>query len=134
MPILSELMKTAGVVAAGEFTYKGELARHLGKLSEPHAQMAAELCLANTTSINMQAEIYCLFDQSCGIRSVPGWIVRGNDFSVCAIGNYFCFVENRAGTLNQVAKIMRDWYDHMEVDPLVYLYEKTGGDVHEKLF
>lgn len=133
MPILTLLMDTPGVIAAGEFSYKGEIVNYKGDLSPSQAELVSTLCLANTVSINMQAEIYCSFDRFCGVKSVPGWIVRGHDFSVCAIGPYFCFLRNNAGTLNEVTKILRDRYEHKDIDPLVFLYEKIGGNPDEKL-
>ncbi|MDA8382718.1 MAG: DUF2173 family protein [Betaproteobacteria bacterium] len=134
MQILSKLMEAPGVVAVGEFSYKGEILRHKGNLSASQARLVATLCLANTRSANTQAEIYCAFDPVCGVKAVPGWMVRGVHYTVVTIGPYFAFLDhNQAGTLNQVANLLRHRYDHPEQDGLAKLYQRVGGDIRASL-
>ncbi|MDA8095332.1 MAG: DUF2173 family protein [Betaproteobacteria bacterium] len=135
MQILSKLMEIPGVVAGGEFSYKGEILRHKGNLSDAQARLVATLCLANTRSANTQAEIYCAFDPVCGVKAVPGWMVRGSHHTVVTIGSHFAFVDNNnaPGTLNQVADLLRHRYDHPEEDGLVRLYQRFGGDIRASL-
>jgi len=53
---------------------------------------------------------------------------------VCAVGNYFAFIENRPELLNDVMTIMRAKIGDIQDDLLVNLYAKIGGDTKEALY
>jgi roadblock/LC7 domain-containing protein len=127
-------MAIPGVVAAGEYAYRGDRFSFEGALTEEFARMASILCRANTLAVNMQSEIFDSFADDCGCRPVQGWIVRGSQITVCTVGNYFAFVENRAGLLNQVMAAMRARVGDVQEDLLANLYAKLGGDVKEALY
>jgi hypothetical protein len=59
---------------------------------------------------------------------VQGWIVRGAQVTVCAVGNYFSFIENREDLLNSVMTIMRTKIGDVQDDLLATLYARLGGD------
>lgn len=132
--IISQLMKIPGVMAAGEYAYRGDRYSYEGNLPDEYARMASILCRANTLSVNMQSEMLSSFAQNCGCRPVQGWIVRGKNVSVCVVGNYFCLADNRQGLLNDVMTIMRAKVGDIHESPLVYMYSKIGGDVKEQLY
>lgn len=134
MHIVKQLMAIPGVVAAGEYAYRGDRFSFEGALTEEFARMASILCRANTLAVNMQSEIFDSFAEDCGCRPVQGWIVRGDQITVCTVGNYFAFVENRAGLLNQVVATMRAKVGDVQEDLLANLYAKLGGDVKEALY
>jgi len=96
--------------------------------------MASILCRANTLSVNMQSEIFDSFSENIGCRPVQGWIVRGNKISICAVGNYFAFIENRDELLNDVMVIMRAKVGDVQDDLLANLYARLGGDTNEALY
>jgi hypothetical protein len=50
------------------------------------------------------------------------------------VGNYFCFIENRAELLNDVMTIMRAKVGDVRDDLLVNLYAAIGGDTQEALY
>lgn len=134
MHIIKQLMAIPGVIAAGEFAYRGDRFNYQGALTDEYARMASILCRANTLAINMQSEIVDSFAENCGCRPVQGWIVRGAQVSVCVIGNYFSFIENRPELLNDVMTIMRAKVGDVHEDLLVNLYNKIGGDTREALY
>jgi roadblock/LC7 domain-containing protein len=134
MHIVKQLMAIPGVIAAGEFAYRGDRFSYEGALTDEFARMASILCRANTLSVNMQSEIFDSFAGNCGCRPVQGWITRGNQVTVCAVGNYFAFIENRPELLNDVMTIMRAKIGDIEDDLLVNLYAKIGGDTKEALY
>lgn len=134
MHIVKQLMAIPGVIAAGEYAYRGDRFSYEGALTEEFARMASILCRTNTTSINMQSEIFESFSPHCGCRPVQGWAVRGMNASVCTVGNYFCFIENRPELLNDVLTIMRAKVGDIGDDLLVAMYAKLGGDVKEALY
>jgi len=88
----------------------------------------------NTLSVNMQAEIFDSFAENCGYRPIQGWIARGSQITVCAVGNYFSFIENRDELLNDVMTIMRAKVGDVQDDLLVNLYARLGGDTKEALY
>jgi roadblock/LC7 domain-containing protein len=93
-------MVIPGVIAAGEYAYRGDRFSYQGALTDELARMASILCRANTLMVNMQAEIFDSFAENCGCRPVQGWIVRGNKLTICSVGNYFAFLDSRDELLN----------------------------------
>jgi roadblock/LC7 domain-containing protein len=134
MHIVKQLMAIPGVIAAGEYAYRGDRFSYEGALTDEFARMASILCRANTLSVNMQSEIFDSFAENCGCRPVQGWIAHGNQVTICAVGNYFAFIENRKELLNDVMTIMRAKVGDIHDDLLVNLYAKLGGDTHEALY
>ena len=134
MHIVKQLMAIPGVIAAGEYAYRGDRFSYEGALTDEFARMASILSRANTLSVNMQFEIFDSFAENMGCRPVQGWIVRGDKVTVCAVGNYFSFIENRDELLNDVMTIMRAKVGDVQDDLLPSLYAKLGGDTKEALY
>ncbi len=134
MHIVKQLMAIPGVIAAGEYAYRGDRFSFEGALTDEFARMASILCRANTLSVNMQAEMFDSFAENCGCKPVQGWIVHGDSMTVCAVGNYFSFIENREDLLNDVMTIMRAKVGDIEDDLLANLYARLGGDTKEALY
>jgi len=134
MHIIKQLMAIPGVIAAGEFAYRGDRFSYEGALTSEFARMASILCRSNTMSVHMQSEIFNSFAENCGCRPAQGWIVRGENVTVCNIGNYFAFIESRPELLNDVMTIMRAKVGDLGDDLLVSLYARIGGDVKEALY
>jgi len=127
-------MAIPGVIAAGEYAFRGDRYSYEGHLTNESARMASILCRSNTLSINMQTEIFGVFAEECGCKPAQGWIVRGRAMTVCVVGNIFCFLQNKEGLLNDVMTVMRAKVGDVEGDVMKYMYSKIGGDVNEKLY
>jgi roadblock/LC7 domain-containing protein len=109
---LAELFEQPGVIAVGEYSYRGDRFSAKGQLSEDMARMASIMCRATTMSEHMQAGMLHHFCPDCGFAPPRGWIVRGPNFTVCNVANVFCFIDNNSSSLNTVVAIMRDrWGD-----------------------
>ena len=134
MHIVKQLMVIPGVIAAGEYAYRGDRFSYKGALTDEHARMASILCRANTLMVNMQSEIFDSFSENCGCRPVQGWILRGNKMTICSVGNYFAFISNHEEVLNDVMTIMRAKVGDVQEDLLVNLYSRLGGDTREALY
>lgn len=134
MNIVKQLMAVSGVIAAGEFAFRGDRFSYEGALTDEFARMASILCRANTLAINMQTEMIDSFAEGCGCRPVQGWIAHGNLVTICVVGNYFAFVENRDELLNDVMTIMRAKVGDIREDLLANLYSRIGGDTKEALY
>jgi roadblock/LC7 domain-containing protein len=106
MSLISELVALPGVVAAGEYSYRGDRFSYEGELNEDMARMASIMCRATTMAAHMQVDMFKELGEDCGCHPVRGWIVRGKEFSVCAVANVFCFVANSQGGINELLKEM----------------------------
>jgi len=107
MNLIHELAEQAGVVAAGEYAYRGDRFSYVGHLEEEHARMASIMCRATTMAVHMQVDMMKSLGKDCGCAPARGWVVRGAKYSVCVVGNIFCFIDNSAVSLNQVMQLMR---------------------------
>jgi roadblock/LC7 domain-containing protein len=110
MRIYTDLALMDGVVAAGEYSWRGDRYSYKGRLSDEMARMASIMCRATTLSTHMQSDILCtnINSKDCPFNESHGWIVRGPQFSVCVMANVFCFVENQPDVLNRVFAFMRE--------------------------
>lgn len=107
MSILAELMTKPGVVAAGEYAYRGDRFSYKGALTEKHARMASIMCRATTMSVNMEGGMIESFYSQCGIQPVCSWVVRGPKNTVCVVANVFCLFDNEKGSLNKILGFMQ---------------------------
>lgn len=108
MSLISDLAGIPGVIAAGEYSYRGDRFSFKGQLDEEKARMASIMCRATTMGVHMETDIMNGLYGYCGVAPSRGWAVRGPQFSVCVIANVFCFIDNNSGSLNQVMGVMRE--------------------------
>jgi roadblock/LC7 domain-containing protein len=108
MSLLTDLAATPGVIAAGEYSYRGDRFSYEGQLDEEKARMASIMCRATTMAVHMQSNMLRSLQPDCGCAPARGWIVRGEKFSVCVIANVFCFIDNGATSLNEVMNYLRE--------------------------
>lgn len=110
MGILNELLGLPGVVAAGEYSLRGDRCTYRGRLSEEQARMATVLCRSASLGVSMQVDILDLFSGDCGLHPGQGWIVQGRRQSVCGFRNLFCFLEHGPdASVNRVLSTMRGY-------------------------
>ena len=107
MSVAAELANMPGVIAAGEYSYRGDRFSYKGQIDDEMARMAAIMCRATTMSEHMQVAMLEQSCPDCGGSPPQGWIVRGPTFTVCNIANVFCFIENDRASLNEVAALMQ---------------------------
>ena len=118
MSIISELASKAGVIVAGEYSYRGDRFSYEGELNEEMARWASIMCRATTMGVHMQSEILDSVVKGQGFMPTRGWVVKGAQFSVCVIANVFCFIDNNAASINDVVKFMTAEID-IERDKLI---------------
>ncbi|CAK0746587.1 DUF2173 family protein [Gammaproteobacteria bacterium] len=106
MNLITKLLSIPGVIAAGEFSNRGERFTHAGLLDHQQARMASIMCSSNSLAINMQAGILTSLAGEGGLTPIRGWIVQGSHFTVCVVGQKFCFLEQETASLNQVFALM----------------------------
>ena len=108
MSLIDELAIIPGVIAAGEYSYRGDRFSCQGQLDDDKARMASIMCRATTMAVHMQADMLKSLNADCGCAPARGWIVKGEQFSVCVIANVFCFLDNAAASLNEIMDYMRE--------------------------
>lgn len=114
MSVYAELAEMPGVIAAGEYSYRGDRYHFRGQLDDEQARMASIMCRATTMGVHMQADILAANSDDQHFSTAAGWAVRGPGFTVCVVANVFCFIDNGAGSLNQVMAHMRRRLAHVE--------------------
>lgn len=116
MKIITDLMAQPGVIAAGEYAYRGDRFSYRGALSEEHARMASIMCRATTLSANMESRMLEAFQPDNGLQPPRGWMVHGPDHTVCVIANVFCLLDNTQGSINHIVSFMRQSLAHVPAD------------------
>lgn len=107
MSVIAELMGLPGVIAAGEYSYRGDRYTYEGKLSDEMAKMASIMCRATTMGVHMEGEILEAYCGDCGLIPTKGWAVRGPSFTVCVMANVFCFIDSANASINDTLHLMQ---------------------------
>ena len=107
MSVAAELANEPGVIAAGEYSYRGDRFSYKGQMTDDMARMASIMCRATTMSEHMQVDMLGEHCPQCGVGPPEGWIVRGPAFSVCNVANVFCIIENDNASMNHIVALMR---------------------------
>lgn len=102
MSIVTDLLAKPGVIAAGEYAYRGDRFSYRGELSENHARVASIMCRATTMSVNMEGSMLENLEPNSGLLPPRGWVVHGPDYTVCVIANVFCLLDNSKGSINDL--------------------------------
>lgn len=108
MSLISELASTPGVLAAGEYSYRGDRFSYEGNIDSEQARLASIMCRATTMATHMQTDMLSQFAVDCGCAPSRGWLVKGQDYTVCVMANVFCFIDNNQSSINSIVKLMRD--------------------------
>lgn len=111
MGLVADLVARPGVVAAGEYAYRGDRFSYRGELTEEWARMFSIMSRATTMSAVMQVNMAESLRPGVGLHPARGWVVRGAEHSVCVVANVFCLLDNREACLNEVLGLMRSRLD-----------------------
>ena len=106
MSLIQELASQPGVMAAGEYAYRGDRFSYEGQLTEELARMASIMCRTTSMALHMQVDMLKELGKDCGCAPAQGWSVKGKNYTVCVRGNVFCFIDNSSNQLNNVMKYM----------------------------
>jgi len=108
MSVVSELMGLPGVIAAGEYAFRGDRYTFEGKLSDDMARIASVMCRATSLGVHMESNMLGSLCPDCGFSPSRGWAVRGPKFTVCVMSHYFCFLDNEHAKVNDTLHLMLD--------------------------
>lgn len=111
---LDRIMKTPGVVAAGQFDNQGNVIRSVGNLSDEIMKLTAKWCAENTANLEEHTQT---FTEKSNMEWAPltGWAVWGGKYTVYVVHNTGVIIETKKADFNQ-----------LRVDLL--LPEPTGGN------
>ncbi|ODU49513.1 MAG: hypothetical protein ABS92_05740 [Thiobacillus sp. SCN 63-374] len=107
MPDLESLTVLKGVVAALRFHDDGTLAEAAGRVDQVDLQLAAELCYANGRIVHHGSDMLATLSGTGGWPP-RGWMMMGDELSVCAVAEVACFVRNREASFNEVFRCLTD--------------------------
>lgn len=107
MSDLESLFGLKGVIAAVRFYDDGSLAEAAGHLDQVDPQMAAELCYANGRIMHQNSDILMTLSGTDGWPP-RGWMMMGDQLSVCAVAEVACFVRNSEVSFNDVFRTLRE--------------------------
>lgn len=104
---LESLSVLTGVVAAIRFYDDGTLAEAAGQLDQVDTQLAAELCYANGRIMHHGSDVLMTLS---GTQGWPprGWMMMGDELSICAVAEVACFVRNREASFNEVFRSLTE--------------------------
>jgi len=108
MSLIEELANHSGVMAAGEYAFRGDRFSYKGQLTEELARLASIMCRTTSMALHMQIDMLKQMGRDCGCAPAQGWMVKGHNYTVCVRGNVFCFVENKSNQLNNIMKLLDD--------------------------
>jgi len=107
MSIVDELLSEPAVIAAGEYTYKGEIATYKGDMNAELADIMAVMCHATTTNVAMESDMLATRSGHPQAAAARGWSLRGPKYSLCVVADVFCVLRNDPGAFNEIAALMR---------------------------
>ncbi len=107
MSTITYLLAQPGVIAAGEYAYRGDRFSYRGALTEDYARMASIMCRATTMGVNMEGAMLESARSGNGLHPARGWLVRGPGHTVCVMANVFCLIDNATVSLNDIVGFMR---------------------------
>jgi len=109
-------MELPGVRAAGDFAYRGDqYYAHKGDLSDKETRLISTLARANTAAMRMEGDMVALFSKvcqsggaGCGFERAKGWVMHGEERSVCVLSNVYCLYDNDRVSLTRILALMRE--------------------------
>ncbi|MBN2873192.1 MAG: DUF2173 family protein [Halothiobacillaceae bacterium] len=116
MSLVNDLMGQPGVLAAGDFAFRGDqYYQHKGNLSDAETRLITTLCRANSASVRMEGDMLSMFSRvcqpgagGCGFEPTKGWVMHGKTRSICVISNVYCVLDNQQASLTKVLRLLRE--------------------------
>ena len=107
MSIVAELLTKPGVIAAGQYAYRGDRFSYKGRLSEDHARLLSIVCRATTMSTHMASDMLTGLQPDCRLHPTRGWMLRGPERSLCVLANTFCLLDTAQSSPKEILGLMR---------------------------
>lgn len=106
--MLKRVLALDGVMAVCHFRDDGQLVQGYGMGGEDMLVRLAKFALDYKRMVQGNADQLAMFTQTRGWTPPGGWIVRGQQLSVCSVGNLVCVIDLRETDLNTIMAALRD--------------------------
>jgi roadblock/LC7 domain-containing protein len=100
--MIQRLLAVDGVTAVSQFRDDGAFVEGYGLLPEAELEALAHFAHDYKRIVQGNADQLSMFTGMAGWTPPGGWIVRGNQMSVCSVANLVCTVQNDEGNLSEV--------------------------------
>jgi roadblock/LC7 domain-containing protein len=105
---LRKILVLDGVTAVCRFRDDGVLMAAEGMLSQDLMERLAKFAQWYRRMVSSNTDVLSLFSQMRGWSPSQGWIVQGDEMTVCSSGNMVCMFENAQGSLNEVMRALSE--------------------------
>ena len=106
--MLKRLLILDGVVAVCRFQDDGSMIDAAGMLPEEVMKQLAQFAQWYRRMVAGNTDLFSLFSQMAGWTPAHGWIVRGQEMTVCSLANIICLVENKTASINQIMRELEE--------------------------
>jgi roadblock/LC7 domain-containing protein len=97
-----------GVIAVCQFQDDGTLVNASGLIPDNTMRNLAKFALWYRRMISGNTDVFSLFSQMNGWAPSRGWIVRGDELTVCSVANIVAMIENNHASINEVMQALED--------------------------
>lgn len=104
---LESLLRVQGVIAALRFSDDGSLVESVGELERTHSRLAADICYANGRMMHQGSDMLMTLSDMQGWPP-HGWMMMGDELSICAVAEVACFVRNSEVSFNEVLHVLSE--------------------------
>ena len=106
--MIKQLMILDGVMAVAQFRDDGVLVEGMGMKDEGHLAGMAMIAHDYKRIVQGNADQLSMFTQVPGWTPPTGWLARGDQVTVCSVGNIVCLVDSNAADINEVMRELQD--------------------------
>lgn len=106
--MLKRLLILDGVVAVCRFQDDGTMIDAAGMLPEEMMKKLAQFAQWYRRMVAGNTDLFSLFSQMAGWTPAHGWIVRGQELTVCSLANIICLAENNTASINQIMRELEE--------------------------
>lgn len=99
---LKKILVLDGVVAVCRFRDDGVVMQAEGMLAPELVERLAKFAQWYRRMVSGNTDLLSLFTQTRGWSPSQGWIVQGDQTTVCGAGNTVCLFQNAEGSLNEI--------------------------------
>jgi roadblock/LC7 domain-containing protein len=105
---LRKLLVLDGVIAVCRFQDDGSIMDAAGLLTSDMMDRLTKFAQWYRRMVSGNTDLLSLFSQMRGWAPSQGWIVHGDQMSVCSMGNMVCMVQNDQGSLQVIMKALAE--------------------------
>lgn len=105
---LKKILVLDGVIAVCRFQDDGSIMDAAGMLPADMMDRLSKFAQWYRRMVSGNTDLLSLFSQMHGWSPSQGWIVHGDQMSVCSTGNMVCMVQNDQCSLQEVMKALAE--------------------------